>query len=140
VLEFALAELREVGIGDKRQDDICRKALLDGGFDAESVCCVDEDTGVLGGDDGVDYGGEVVNVRERLDTEDNVVEGAVSARSGFLGCADDYGEAVSVTMMEDAKTRREIVVVRLPCRGLNRSLPYVVDLKLCKSRPRTATG
>lgn len=62
MLKLALAQLGELGAGDERQDDVCGEAFLERGFDAQGVCGVDEDAGMLGGDDGIDDGGEIVDI------------------------------------------------------------------------------
>ena len=44
---------------------------------------------MLGCDDGVNDSGEVVDIGEGLDTEDDIVECAVSARRGFFWRLDN---------------------------------------------------
>lgn len=51
---------------------------------------VDEDAGVLGRNDGVNDSGEVVDIGEGLDAEDDIVECAVSTRRGFFWRLDNY--------------------------------------------------
>jgi hypothetical protein len=48
------------------------------------VGSVDKDAGVLGCDDGVDDSGEVVDIGQGLDAENNIVKCAVSTRRGFF--------------------------------------------------------
>lgn len=43
--------LSNFDVGNQREDDICRVTLLYMGLNSEGICGVDEDTGVLGGDD-----------------------------------------------------------------------------------------
>ncbi len=44
---------------------------------------------MLGRNDGIDYGGEIVDVGEGFDAEDDVVEGALLSICGFFGLSDD---------------------------------------------------
>lgn len=79
VLELGGAGLGDFDVGDEGEDNICRVSLLDMGLDSECICRVDEDAGVLGSDDRLNDGGEVVDIREGLDAENHVVVG------GFAG-------------------------------------------------------
>lgn len=89
MLELALSELSEIGAADQGEDDISWESLFDRGLDAESICCVDKNASMLGSDNGVDYGGEVVHVGQCLDAENDVVEGSILASGGVLGIAND---------------------------------------------------
>lgn len=44
---------------------------------------------MLGGDDRIDYGCEVIDIRQCLDTENNVVEGAFAGTGGVFGVSDN---------------------------------------------------
>lgn len=79
VLELALSKLNQVGPSHQGQDDIGRVPFLDCSFQANCVCGVDEDTGVVGDDDGVDHGGQVIDVGECFDAEHNIIECSFSA-------------------------------------------------------------
>lgn len=48
--------------------------MLEVGLDSERVCCIDQNACVLRSDDRFNDRGDVVNVRQGLDTEKNVVE------------------------------------------------------------------
>lgn len=84
VLELAGAGLGDFDVGNQGEDDIGRVSLLQVGFDAEGICGVHQDTGVLGGDDGFDDRGQVVDLRERLYAEDDIVV-YIFTRRGFFG-------------------------------------------------------
>lgn len=62
MFELAGAKLSDFDSGDQRENDIRREALFQMGFDAEGVCCVDENASVLGRNDGLDDRGEVIDV------------------------------------------------------------------------------
>jgi len=93
VLELAGTELAELGARDQRQDDIGREPLLDGGLDAQAVRGVDEDACVLRRHDGIDYGSEIVDIGERLDAEDDIVERALFPGCRFFRGSDDCSRA-----------------------------------------------
>lgn len=59
------------------------------GLDSQGICSVDEDTGVLGGDDGFDDRSEIVDIGESLDAENNIVVSAF-ARGCFFGGPDNW--------------------------------------------------
>ncbi len=89
MFKFAGAELSELGSGYQRQDDVCGKSFFYSGFNAKSVCRIDEDASVLGCDDGIDDGGKVVYVWESLYAQDDVIEGTIAHARGVFGVADD---------------------------------------------------
>lgn len=123
VFEFCGPKLCDVGVGDEGEDHVLRKPLFDGVLDTEGVGCVYEDAGVLWGDDGFDDGGEIVDIWESLDAEQNIVVRASSRNvCRFLRTSDDcnvllVGRAVRPTCKDE-----------IPDRGLNRSLPNRADL------------
>ena len=51
------------------------------GLHSQRVGGVDQDTGVLWSDNRFDDGGQIIDVRERLDTQQDVVKSPFSARS-----------------------------------------------------------
>ena len=59
------------------------------------MCGVDEDAGVLRGDNGLDDGGEIVDVGKSFDTEDDVVKRGSGGVGGLFGSAHDY-ESMSI--------------------------------------------
>lgn len=85
MFELALAELHDVRAGDQGQHDVGRVSFLDGSLNADSVRSVDQDTCVLGNNDGFDDGGQVVDIGERFDAEDDIVVMRFFATEGFLG-------------------------------------------------------
>ena len=89
VLELARAQLGEVGAADEGEDDIGRKPLLYRGLEAKGVRCIDDDACVLGGNDGIDHGCQVVDVGERFYAKDNVVEWAFLTSGRLLWCPHD---------------------------------------------------
>jgi len=46
---------------------------------------------VLGGDDGLDHRREIVDIGQRLDAEQDIVEGRPRDTGGFFGCSDHCG-------------------------------------------------
>ena len=75
MLKFARACLDDFGAGDKREDNIGGKALFEIGFHTETVGGIDENACMLRRDDGFDDGGNIVNVRQGLYAEQDVVKG-----------------------------------------------------------------
>lgn len=67
VLEFALAKLRKLSVGNQRQDNIGRESFFDSGFHTECMGRVDQDACVLGSNNSIDDGSEVVDVGKGLD-------------------------------------------------------------------------
>ena len=47
--------------------------MFEVGLDANGICSVYQDAGMLGGDDRLDDGGKVVHVGQCLDTQDDIV-------------------------------------------------------------------
>ena len=64
-------------------------------LDAESVCRVDENAGVLRGDDRFDYCCEIVYIGESLDTEQDVVESTFFAGRCLFWCPNNCEGKVS---------------------------------------------
>ena len=93
VLKLARAQLRDLGLGHEREHDVGVVALLELGLDTEGVCGVEQDAGVMGRHDRLDDGGQVVHVRQGLDAEQDVVEGAGQA-AGLFGRPDDWRRSV----------------------------------------------
>lgn len=89
VLEFGGAGLGDFDVGNERKDDVCRVSLLYMGLDAEGICGVDKDAGVLGSNDRFDDRSQVVDFGEGLDAENHIVVGAF-ARRGFFGGSNDW--------------------------------------------------
>lgn len=89
VLELAGASLRDLDVGDEGEDDVGRVSLLEMGLDADGICGVNENTGVLGSDDGFDDRGQVVDVRKRFYAEDDIVVD-IFAGGGIFRGADDW--------------------------------------------------
>lgn len=75
-------------------------------------------------DDGLDDGCEVVDIGQCFDAEDDIVEGGARGARGLFGSADDCGEARSATGASVRHGRE----MGIPCLGLNRSLPNLLDL------------
>lgn len=75
VFKFAGTQLRELGTGNEREDDVGRESLLEIRLDAEGMCSVDEDARVLRSDDGFDDRGDVVHVRQCFYAQKDVIEG-----------------------------------------------------------------
>jgi len=85
VLEFAPAKLDDFGTANEGEDDVGRKALLNGGLEAERMGGINKDTGMLRGNDRVDHGGEIVYVGEGFYGENDIVKCTLSARCSFFG-------------------------------------------------------
>lgn len=130
VLEFGRADLGQVGGGNKRQDDVLGVSLFDKGLDAERVGGVDKNASVLGSDDGFDDGSEVVELRQGLDAEQDVVEGALLQLTGLLRSTCDLGICQLLTLVAS------VALESLLRRGLKRSLPNLDDLWLRSARSR----
>lgn len=75
MFELARARLGDFHVGDERKDDVGRVSLLKVGFNAEGICGIHQDTGVLGSDDGFNNGGKVIDIRQGFDAEDDIVVG-----------------------------------------------------------------
>lgn len=88
VLELAGAGLGDFDVGNKRKDDVGRVPLLEMSLDTESICSVDKDTCVLGSDHGFDHRGQIVDIRQGLHAEDDIVVG-IFARGCFFGGTND---------------------------------------------------
>ena len=85
MLEFTCTKLDHLGSGNEGQDDIGWESRLDVRLYPECVGGVDEYTGVLGGDDRLDDGGEVVNIRKCFYAEKHVVKRGPRIVRGVLG-------------------------------------------------------
>lgn len=44
---------------------------------------------MLGRDDGIDYGGEVIDIRQCLYTENDIIEGPSAGTGGVFGVSDN---------------------------------------------------
>jgi hypothetical protein len=62
MLELARAGLGDFDIRNERENNVGRVSLLEMGFNAERICGVDENTSMLGRDNGLDDGGQVVDI------------------------------------------------------------------------------
>ena len=67
MLEFARTRLGDIDCGNKREDDIRRKSVLDLRFHTQGICCIDQNASVLGGNDRFDDASQVIDVRQSLD-------------------------------------------------------------------------
>lgn len=74
MLELASSQLLELCTRHKRKDNVRGKPLLEEGLHAQGVCCVDQNACVLGRDDRLNHGGNIINIGERLDTEEDIVK------------------------------------------------------------------
>lgn len=88
MLELAGAGLRDLHVRDEGKDDVGWVSLLEMGLDADGICGINEDAGVLGGDDGFNDRGQIVDVRERFYAEDDIVVGVFAGGSVFRGTDD----------------------------------------------------
>lgn len=88
VFKFAGSGLGDFYLRNQGKNDIGGIPLLQVRFDAEGIGGVDEDTCVLGGNNGFDDGGKVVDIREGLHTEDDIVESVFTGGSFFRGAND----------------------------------------------------
>lgn len=88
MLELTGTDLGDLDVGDEGEDHVGRISLFEMGLDADGICGVDEDTGVLRSDHGFDDRGQVVDIRKRLHAEDDIVVG-VFTRGSVFGCAND---------------------------------------------------
>lgn len=75
MFELAGTRLGDFHVGNERKDDVGRISLLKMGFNAESICGIHQNTGVLGGDDGFNHGGKIVDVWQSFHAEDDIVVG-----------------------------------------------------------------
>lgn len=92
MLKLARADLGQFGTGNERQDDVGRETLFEVRLDAEGVCGVDENTCVLWGNNGLDDRGNVVDVGQGLDAEEDVVERRLGYVGGIFGRAHNWSE------------------------------------------------
>lgn len=91
-------------------------------FNAQGVRSIDEDAGMLGGNDGLYDCGQVVYVGESLHTEEDIVEGALIATASIFWCADHCSTALAEILFIEVEKSA-------PFRGLKRSFPNVADLR-----------
>lgn len=87
MLKFARADLGDFNAGNEREDDIGGKTLLQIGLDANCICGVDENAGVLRGNDRLDDSGKVVHVGQSLDAQEDIVV-CIFSRGGLFRDAD----------------------------------------------------
>lgn len=76
VLELGGSGLGDFHVGYEGENNVGRVSLLYMGLDSEGICGVDKDTGVLGSDDGLNNGCQIVDIRKGLDAENYIVIGA----------------------------------------------------------------
>lgn len=123
MFELACTDLRELGTSDERKDDVCGESLLEVRLDAEGVCCVNQDTRVLGCDDRFNDRGDIVDIGECLDAEKNVVVCRFRRLCSFFGSTDNCRKSrVSERIQGDDEC------IDRPCLGLNLSFPNDDDL------------
>ena len=96
MLKIAGAQLGELGTGNERKNHVCRKSLLEIRLDAKRVCCVDQDACMLRSDDRLNDGGNVVNVGESLDAQEDVVVRRSRCLCCFFRSSNDYERLVLV--------------------------------------------
>lgn len=89
VLKLASSCLSDFHVGNEGKDHVGWVSLFEMGFEADSIRGVDKDTGVLGSNDRFDHRGQVVDIRESLHAENDIVIGLFTGRSVF-GSADDW--------------------------------------------------
>ena len=77
MLELAGPSLNDFGPRDEREYDICGESLFQIRLNAETMGCVDEDTGMLRRNYRFDDGGDIVHVRQSLYAEQDVIEGSL---------------------------------------------------------------
>lgn len=92
MLKFAGSQLLELCSRNQREDNIGGEAFFELFFDPKCIGSVHNDAGVLRRDNGLNYIGEVVNVRERFYTENNVVEGGSTIDDGIFGALNNCAE------------------------------------------------
>lgn len=57
------------------------------------MCGVDEDTRVLRSDDGLNDRGNVIDIRQCLDTEEDIIVGCFGRFGSLIGSSDDCRES-----------------------------------------------
>lgn len=77
MFELAWSGLSYFSPRDERENDICGESLLQIRLNAETMGCVDKDTGMLGRNDRFDDGGDIVHVRQSFYAEQDIVEGGL---------------------------------------------------------------
>lgn len=88
MLKLAGTRLGDFHVGNKGKNDVGRVSLFKMGFESDGIRGVDENTGVLGSNDRFDHGGQIVDVRESLHAENDIVIGLFPGGSIF-GSADN---------------------------------------------------
>lgn len=88
MLEFARAGLRDFHVGHEGENNISRISLFQMGFDSEGIGGVDENTRVLGCNNGFNDGGQVVDIGQGFDAENDIVVCVFTGRS-FFGSTND---------------------------------------------------
>jgi hypothetical protein len=87
VLELALTKLRDFGARNEGKDDIGGETFFDVWLNAQCIGCVDENASMLRGYDRVDHGGEIVDIGQCLDAENDIIEGSVSSMRCLFGAS-----------------------------------------------------
>ena len=90
------------------------------------MCGINEDAGVLWRDNALDYGGEIVDIGQCFNAENDIIERRSGGAGGFLWSPDD---CVTVGV----STSQALALAQgtgdcIPCLGLKRSLPNLLDL------------
>lgn len=89
VLELALTQLAQLRNGDERQDHVGGKSFLDSRLDSQRVRRIHKNAGMLGCNDRVYHCCQVVDIGERLDTEDDIVKWTLSSSSRLFRDSHD---------------------------------------------------
>ena len=88
MFEFAWSQLRDLGSGNEGENDVGGEPLLKMALNAQGMCGVDEDAGMLGRDDRLNDGGKIIYIGESLYTKEDVVE-ATGLSGSVFGCSND---------------------------------------------------
>ena len=98
MFKFTGSQLREIGSGDEGEDDIARKSLFQMSLYPEGVGGIHNNAGVFWSNYGFDDTGEIVDIGQRFDTQDDIVKGNLSCTS-FIGRLNHWTD-VSNTSLE----------------------------------------
>jgi len=82
---------------------------------------------MLGSNNGIDNGGEVIDIGKRFYTKNDIVESALSTSGSIFWCSDNYNMSL-ISMTCNGSHGRGTGEERIPWRGLKRSLPKTGDL------------
>lgn len=107
MLKLAGPRLGDFHVGNQGKNNVGRVSLLEIGFDSDGIRSVNENAGVLGSDDGFDHRGQVVDVRESLHAENDIVIGLFTGGSVF-GSADNWRRIRQPERPESIRGTQEI--------------------------------